>query len=53
MTYYIHHFLRQFLVKSVNSKIVTPKNPTDSLEEFMARVRINSRRLRQKRGIPL
>ncbi|WP_170982978.1 hypothetical protein [Dyadobacter frigoris] len=46
MTHYIQYILKQLLAKSGSSKIVTPKNTPDGLEAFMARVKINSRRLR-------
>ena len=46
MTYYIHYFLRQLVIKSGNSKIAASKNHSDGMEEFVTNVRINSRILR-------
>ena len=46
MIYTINHFLKQFLPKLSCNKAIAHKASTDGIEAFMARVKMNSNRLR-------
>ena len=46
MIEYIRHFLKQLLPKPGWKKVTAHQSPSDGLEAFMARVKMNSHRLR-------
>jgi hypothetical protein len=46
MIYTINHFLKQFLPKLSWTKVIAHKASTDGPEAFIARVKMNSNRLR-------